>query len=44
MCHVCRQIYCFPQPIFNLSSTHVGVVMEHFKSLLLAFGKVCDAF
>ena len=28
------------QPIFNL----LGVVMEHFKSLLLAFGKVCDAF
>ena len=30
----------YPQPIFNL----LGVVMEHFKSLLLAFGKVCDAF
>ena len=28
------------QPIFNL----LGVVMEHFKSLLLAFGRVCDAF
>ena len=28
------------QPIFNL----LGVVMEHFKSLLLAFGKVCYAF
>ena len=28
------------QPIFNL----LGVMMEHFKSLLLAFGKVCDAF
>ena len=28
----------------NLSSTYMGVVMEHFKSLLLAFGKVCDAF
>ena len=28
------------QPIFNL----LGVVMEHFKSLLLAFGMVCDAF
>ena len=30
----------YPQPIFNL----LGVVMEHFKSLLLAFGKGCDAF
>ena len=30
----------YPQPIFNL----LGVVMEHFKSLLPAFGKVCDAF
>ena len=30
----------YPQPIFNL----LGVVMEHFKSLLLAIGKVCDAF
>ena len=30
----------YPQPIFNL----LGVVMEHFESLLLAFGRVCDAF
>ena len=28
----------------NLPSTYMGVVMEHFKSLLLAFGKACDAF
>ena len=45
ICYVCSKIYCFPQPTYlNLSSTYMGVVMEHFKSSLLAFGKVCDAF
>ena len=39
-----QQNLLFSSNYLNLSSTYMGMVMEHFKFLLLAFGKVCDAF
>ena len=39
-----QQNLLFSSTYLNLSLTYMGMVMEHFKSLLLAFGRVCDAF